>query len=856
MPAPVSHGLDSRNHGTKVSVRDLFGNMPVRVKQRYLASEDKSEQDRLWESLKQNIVSSLVASGSLVALKLRDIGTSKSLTLSAPRERNALEFGPGPPERLHMALSTLQQAGMVSPGNLNSWIPASASSRSIIIKGGICLEPAPSKSTQFLSLGINPLSRLGHNELYDHINRLFSRSRFGMVEEEPVTEQERLRRQHDRRFKQDGLTNKQLLTEKGVDRWPMFVLSISFKENGSRHGHQTLDGDAKLTSVIAVLDALVNGWLATNHFRPQKRKTKEADAFPEVEDQPTANSKLLPKKDTNPAQRDRSIAAHRELRPTSRQRLASPTRPYTRVSSMNELSRIKSANRSLLEKGRPYTPGSKRPQTAPNLVTSFETTTPDNSAKRAKTNLDRLAYISQLSRNDLQLAPDISKDPSSHASEGADTEWPEMVQDEVMNWTDPITKQIHRINSRTGAIIASEPRKNTPNLSGSSIPGRKSQNLFTRSLRLQSRTESADIPTERGWLESVLKNWQNPVFRCAEKSIQQASLHVPGEESGAITNGKFNFTTTAQIDQAFKEVSHLNASKITKEALKNAKVISQVDEKFILVALSVSKDGNTLYDAQRTMLVMIDQHAADERVKVEQLLQELSKPPPSSEMTYKSSLGHRSRICTSLLEKPLTFRISANEIEHFRAHAARFADWGILYDRPQSSKEAKEEREGDIVVRCLPPVIAERCKLVPKILINLLRSELWKLVESSSSLRTKSILSVTAGEEEDHDWLKTIGSFPQGLLDMVNSRACRSAIMFNDSLSKQDCENLVKELAKCKFPFLCAHGRPSMVPLLDLGLVGSQGERQHGGFGLGTAVEKKKGEFIGAFGRWKGERGA
>lgn len=279
VPAPASHGLDSRDHGTKISVRDLFGNMPVRVKQRYLACEDKSEQDRLWESLKQNIVSLLVASGSLVAFKLRDIGTSKSLTLSAPRERNALQVGPGPPEKLRTALSTLQQAGMVYSGNLNSWIPVSASSHSIIIKGGICLEPAPSKSTQLLSLGIHPLSRSGYNELYDHINRLFSRSRFGMVEEEPVTEQERLRRQHDRRFKQGGLTNKQLLTEKGVDRWPMFVLSISFKENRSRHDHQILDGDTKLASVIAVLDALVKGWLSTNHFRPQKRKTKEADAF-------------------------------------------------------------------------------------------------------------------------------------------------------------------------------------------------------------------------------------------------------------------------------------------------------------------------------------------------------------------------------------------------------------------------------------------------------------------------------------------------------------------------------------------------------------------------------------------------
>jgi len=38
--------------------------------------------------------------------------------------------------------------------------------------------------------------------------------------------------------------------------------------------------------------------------------------------------------------------------------------------------------------------------------------------------------------------------------------------------------------------------------------------------------------------------------------------------------------------------------------------------------------------------------------------------------------------------------------------------------------------------------------------------------------------------------------------------------MFNDRLSKSDCEQLVRQLAACSFPFQCAHGRPSVAPLL------------------------------------------
>lgn len=41
--------------------------------------------------------------------------------------------------------------------------------------------------------------------------------------------------------------------------------------------------------------------------------------------------------------------------------------------------------------------------------------------------------------------------------------------------------------------------------------------------------------------------------------------------------------------------------------------------------------------------------------------------------------------------------------------------------------------------------------------------------------------------------------------------------MFNDPLSGEECSTLVSRLASCSFPFQCAHGRPSMVPVLDLG---------------------------------------
>lgn len=40
--------------------------------------------------------------------------------------------------------------------------------------------------------------------------------------------------------------------------------------------------------------------------------------------------------------------------------------------------------------------------------------------------------------------------------------------------------------------------------------------------------------------------------------------------------------------------------------------------------------------------------------------------------------------------------------------------------------------------------------------------------------------------------------------------------MFNDALSQGQCEDLLRRLSQCSFPFQCAHGRPSMAPLIDL----------------------------------------
>jgi DNA mismatch repair protein MLH3 len=43
------------------------------------------------------------------------------------------------------------------------------------------------------------------------------------------------------------------------------------------------------------------------------------------------------------------------------------------------------------------------------------------------------------------------------------------------------------------------------------------------------------------------------------------------------------------------------------------------------------------------------------------------------------------------------------------------------------------------------------------------------------------------------------------------------AIKFGDELSLTQCAQLIKALGQCDVPFQCAHGRPLLTPLLELG---------------------------------------
>ena len=71
--------------------------------------------------------------------------------------------------------------------------------------------------------------------------------------------------------------------------------------------------------------------------------------------------------------------------------------------------------------------------------------------------------------------------------------------------------------------------------------------------------------------------------------------------------------------------------------------------------------------------------------------------------------------------------------------------------------------------------------------------------------------SVTHSEQQGV-WV-TLPLHLAGIHGLRFGQACRSAIMFGDKLTHEQCVDVVQSLARCKYPFQCAHGRPSAIPL-------------------------------------------
>ncbi|GAA5887523.1 hypothetical protein JCM6882_001438 [Rhodosporidiobolus microsporus] len=277
--------------------------------------------------------------------------------------------------------------------------------------------------------------------------------------------------------------------------------------------------------------------------------------------------------------------------------------------------------------------------------------------------------------------------------------------------------------------------------------------------------------------------------------------------------------------------------RLTRPALARAEFIAQVDNKFLLFRVpppplrsssSAEGAGAGAGAGERGVggtLVLVDQHAASERVRVERFWAQLAASDAPTEVEVKE-LDESARVGVV---------VGREEARDVQAWEGEFARWGVRFapfsvppppspPAPGAAAAAEEgaaaASAGDYVqlfLSAVPALLAARLTTEPRTAQELVRSFVAQLRERGAGGGAGAGAGVGGGGEDGGaSWVARVKDAPPVLVELVNSKACRGAVMFNDALTPAQSTALLRALAATKFPFQCAHGRPSMIPLVEL----------------------------------------
>ncbi|KAL5345069.1 DNA mismatch repair protein [Pseudogymnoascus australis] len=800
-PAPEAQHLVSLNHGTRVTVRNLFGDMPVRVRQRAMENAESSRNPKDWDALRKEVTALILSWHGPISVAIKELASNtklRTLRISS-RRRDINDDG----ALISHICSTLAQASFTPSVDTSSWVSASGSTSTVSIRSGISLDPAPTKGIQFMSFGIHPLSNEdGRNILFEEVNRLFANSSFGIVDDLPqLDETEKKRRAEDKRYKSDGFTNKELKgSRKGVDRWPMFYMRIDIHGPIPSHDpvEDVFEDEKTLVSITKLLQAVIVEFLRSNNFTPKfirppgspsKRKAESSEVDMDGMGLSSSSMKAIydmsgaPRQATNaaasPKKRAITKLPTRHLSP----RPSSPFDVWSRVKSGRVPALVKTSKTELsnVNDGVQATKGVqplKHVSEEPKVAGKDSASKIEKPIPRSTTPLiSKSGAVSQLPFMD--VAKPTRRPATSPKDEVPIHESPPVIEkDELVPWTDPTTKENCFVNMRTGSVQQTPKLSNKP--TSETRRGLRTLDRKYGSIRHDSLDQSRQ-PSD--WLNSILTNWNNPVFPPAEPPIPQIQPDWTDTHTQSILHGHHHTCTQAAIDRAFQVSATSSTGRLSKSGLQRARVIAQVDRKFILARMpaAASADGEV---SGEDMLVIIDQHAADERCRIEALMADFCLPPSPSRGMGQDELVPGVRV--ERLEKSIVFEVAGAESELLERHRRHFADWGVLY----CIRPANPAGEGmdKVVLTALPPGIVERCRLDPKMTIELIRREVWGFDEKGGARPSRQVRGMGGpdgeGETTSPDWVARMQGCPAGILEMLNSRACRGAVMFNDVLER------------------------------------------------------------------------
>ncbi|KAM6131246.1 DNA mismatch repair protein Mlh3 isoform 2-T2 [Pterocles gutturalis] len=269
-------------------------------------------------------------------------------------------------------------------------------------------------------------------------------------------------------------------------------------------------------------------------------------------------------------------------------------------------------------------------------------------------------------------------------------------------------------------------------------------------------------------LQSLLSEWDNPVFvPCPEIAID---------------------VTSSQADNlAVKIHNILYPYRFTRDMVHSMQVLQQVDNKFIACLINTRNDMDKKADGN--LLILVDQHAAHERIRLEQLI--------ADSYEKEAAACGKKKLLSSSISPPLEIEVTEEQRRLLRCCYKNLEDLGLELSFSETNSSL-------ILVRKVPLCFTER--------------------EATELRRRRQPVTRSIVEELIQEQVELVqttgrgarGTLPLTFLKVLASQACHGAIKFNECLTLEESCRLIEALSSCQLPFQCAHGRPSMMPLADI----------------------------------------
>ncbi|XP_047049476.1 DNA mismatch repair protein MLH3-like [Lolium rigidum] len=288
------------------------------------------------------------------------------------------------------------------------------------------------------------------------------------------------------------------------------------------------------------------------------------------------------------------------------------------------------------------------------------------------------------------------------------------------------------------------------------IPETSSSEFSGLTLSLKGNVKMCEEACSDGF-----ENFTAQISKWRDDSDQHTALELPHVSSEcyddvlSISSGPLNLSCSSLVPEC-----------IDKNCFEEARVLLQLDKKFIPVISG-------------KLLLLVDQHAADERIRLEELRSKVLSDEDRG-ITYLDS------------EEDMALPETGYQL--FQKYSEQIQKWGWIINNSSISSQSFKKNMNILRRQARAVTLAA----VPSILgVDLTGKDLMDFIQQ---------LDETDGSS----------GIPPAVLRILNFKACRGAIMFGDPLLPSECCLIIEELKATSLCFQCAHGRPTTVPVVNV----------------------------------------